>query len=109
MRSTWFSKIEEHIKSNTTLAIIYHEMSSIKIVGTVNETASINLEIQVGEMGEYQCTGYISYMGYNDTKADVIQIIDVLATEKEVIHLIDTSIKTAETLTHIIFQLEREL
>lgn len=109
MKSTWFTKIEEHIKSNTTLAIIYPEMSSIRIVGTVDETASINLEIRVGDMGEYQCTGYISYAGYHDEKADVIQIIDVLTTEREVIHLIDTSIKTAETLTHIIFQLERAL
>ena len=109
MRSTWFSKIEEHIKSNTTLSITYPEMDSIRIVGTVNETASINLEIMVGEMGEYQCTGYISHTGYCDTKADLIQIIDVLTTEKAVIHLIDTSIKTAETLTHIIFQLERAL
>ena len=50
MKNTWFTKIEEHIKNNTTLAIIFPEMSSIKIVGTVNETASINLEIQVGEM-----------------------------------------------------------
>ena len=109
MKSTWFSKIEEHIKSNTTLAIIFPEMDSIRIVGTVNETAYINLEIQVGEMGEYQCTEYISYTGYHDTRADVIQIIDVLTTEKAVIHLIDTSIRTVETLTHIIFQLERAL
>ena len=109
MKSTWFSKIEEHIKNNTTLATIFPEMSSIRIVGTVDETTSINLEIQVGDMGEYQCTWYISYTGYHDEKADLIQIIDVLTTEKEVIHLIDASIKTAETLTHMIFQLERAL
>ena len=61
MKSTWFTKIEEHIKNNTTLAIIFPEMSSIRIVGTVDETTSISLEIQVGDMGEYQCIRTISY------------------------------------------------
>ena len=51
----------------------------------------------------------MSYRGYCNDEADIIHIANRLNTVEEVINLIDTSVRTAETLIHTIFQLERAL
>lgn len=106
----WFKETVDYVDKNTELTVKVRDknMSSIALVGKIGELTYLDLDINFGDRGMYECGGTISYQGYDDNPTDILEVRKFVKTEKEVITLIDKSIDTASKLIITLRQLERE-
>lgn len=106
----WFKETVDYVDKNTELTVKVRDknMSSIALVGKIGELTYINLDINFGDRGMYECGGTISYQGYDDNPTNILGILKTVKTEKELIELIEESIATANKLSQSIHQLEKE-
>lgn len=106
-----FKETVDYIDKNTELKIAIRNkaMSSITITGKTGELTYLNLSVEFGDSGMYECTGTISYQGYDANPTDILGICKRVKTEKELIELIDKSISIANKLSVTICQLEKDL
>ena len=68
---------------------------------------SVKIEFVGDEV--YECSGTISYQGYDSNPTNILAIRKFTKSEKEVITLIDKSISIANKLSQTIYQLEKDL
>lgn len=109
VENTLFEEIEEYVIKSTNLTITDTYMGSITVFGKAGALTDIDLTIEFIGDGIYECSGTISYQGYDANPTDIIGIRKFVKSEKEVITLIDKSIATANKLSKNIKSLEQEL
>lgn len=106
-----FKEVVDYVDKNTSLTIKVRDlaMSSITLVGKTGEFTNLDLSIEFGDNGMYECNGSISYQGYDANPTNIIGIRKSVKTEKEVVELIEKAIATANKLSQTIYQLEKEM
>ena len=107
--NTPFKEIEEHVIKNTSLTITDTYLDSITVFGKVGTLANMDLTIEFMGDGVYECTGSISYQGYDANPTDILAIRKFTKSEEEVITLIDKSISVANRLIVTVCTLEKEV
>lgn len=85
-------EIEEHVFENTFLTIAEPYMDSITIFGRVGTLTYIDLTIEFIGDGVYECSGTISYQGFDANPTDIIGIRKFAKSKEEVISLIDITL-----------------
>lgn len=104
----FFKEVINYVNSNTNLVVIDIKINPISISGHVGDNVFMYLSVQVGETGEYLCSGAIQYNLNRNDWIDVFKIFNTGKTEKEMVDLIDKSIAMANKLSQTIYQLEKE-
>lgn len=105
----FFKEVINYVNSNTNLVVIDIKINPISISGHVGDNVFMYLSVQVGETGEYLCSGAIQYNINRNDWIDVFKIFNTGKTEKEMVDLIDKYINTARKLSKSVGQLETEL
>ena len=108
VENTLFEEIEEYVIKNTSLTITELYMDSITVFGRTGTLTSIDLTIEFIGGEVYECSGTISYQGYDANPTNILAIRKFTKSEKEVINLIDKSISIANKLSQTIYQLEKD-
>ena len=109
VENTLFEEVEEYVIKNTSLTITDPYMGSITILGKIGTLANIDLTIEYVGDEVYECSGTISYQGYDSNPTNILAIRKFTKSEKEVITLIDKSISVANKLINTVCQLEKEV
>lgn len=109
VENTLFEEIEEYVIKNTSLTITEPYMDSITIFGKVGTLANMDLTIEFIGEEVYECSGTITYQGYDANPTNILAIRKFTKSEKEVINLIDKSISVAHKLINTVCQLEKEV
>lgn len=76
---------------------------------SVGGLTHINLNVEFGDNGIYECTGNISYQRRGANPISLLKILKTVKTEKELIELIEESIATANKCLLYLVVKEREL
>lgn len=71
--------------------------------------AYIDLTISTTDSGKYICTGYISLDGYEDTKADLVEVFKAVKGEEGLIKLLKKIILATNDLRYMILRLGDDL
>lgn len=92
-----FKETVDYVDKHTELKIAIRNkaMSSITITGKVGELTYLNLSVEFGDSGMYECIGNISYQRHGANSISLLKILRTVKTEKELIELIEESITTA--------------
>ena len=101
VENTLFEEIEEYVFKNTSLTITEPYMDSITIFGKVGTLTDIDLAIEFIGDGVYECSGTISYQGYDANPTNILAIRKFTKSEEEVIKLIDITLSIATKLNSI--------
>ncbi len=91
-------EVINYVNSNTNLVVIDIKINPISISGHVGGNVFMYLSVQVGETGEYLCSGAIQYNINRNDWVDVFKIFNTRKTERELIELIEESIATAKVM-----------
>lgn len=109
VENTLFEEIEDYVIKNTSLTITDTYMDSITVFGKVGTLANMDLTIEFIGEEVYECSGTISYQGYDANPTNILVIRKFTKSEKEVITLIDKSISIANKLITTVCTLEKEV
>lgn len=108
VEETSFKKLKEWISNHTRLGITEIDSNVLNAKEKLGN-AYIDLTISITDSEKYICTGYISLDGYEDTKADLVEVFKAVKSEEDLIKLLKKIILATNDLRDIVWRLEADL
>lgn len=108
VEETSFKKLKEWISNHTRLGITEIDSNVLNAKEKLGN-AYIDLTISITDSEKYICTGYISLDGYEDTKADLVEVFKAVKSEEDLIKLLKKVILATNDLRDTVWRLEADL
>lgn len=108
IEETSFKRLKEWIANHTRLNVTevgYYCINAKENVGN----AYIDLIIALQDSGKYACAGYISFGGYKNTRAELIEIHKTVKSEEELIKVLKNVFLATNDVRDMIWRLEEGL